>query len=348
MAQRAADHPGLGDEHGFEIAGRERELAHRSRSIAEYRAGSSVVGRMRLATASVLAASVFLGGAGAAHAAWLAPHDANVGPLSRASGAAIAPDGTVTSIFADGAGQPAVAQGRRSSRPGAVPRAGAAVLGRARRASRSRASDRLGNVVVVWDEQLNGTSVVRGATKPAGGEFTPAQSISDTGSGARWPRVAIGGGKAVVAWAQGGRVRAASATAGGPFTVHDPLSGRSASTIRPRWRSRRTERRWSRSGRPASETARPTCTRPHARRRARSRPAGHRQRPGDERRKRAGGDERVRARDGRLVRDSDGVKSVVQTAARGLSGKFGGVETLPVAPTEFTLAVSDDDTALFA
>ena len=86
-------------------------------------------------------------------------------------------------------------------------------------------ADREGNVVVAWEETLDsGLHVVRAATRTANGELTPPQSVSDTGSSAKWPRVAIAGGKAVIAWAQGGRVRAATGTAGSPFAVHDPLT----------------------------------------------------------------------------------------------------------------------------
>ena len=34
-------------------------------------------------------------------------------------------------------------------------------------------SDRAGNVVVVWDQDVNGTRVVRATSKAAGGEFAP-------------------------------------------------------------------------------------------------------------------------------------------------------------------------------
>ena len=86
--------------------------------------------------------------------------------------------------------------------------------------------DRAGNVVIAWEESLDGTSVIRAVTKPAGGAFTPTQTISDTGtSSSRWPRVDIAGGKAIVTWAQNGRVRAATATAGSALTVHNPLTG---------------------------------------------------------------------------------------------------------------------------
>ncbi len=89
----------------------------------------------------------------------------------------------------------------------------------------STQGDRAGNVVVVWKSTLNGTRVIRAASKPAGGAFTPAQGVSDTGSIAHLPRVAIAGGKIVLAWMQNQRLRVATATAGGAFSVHDPLTG---------------------------------------------------------------------------------------------------------------------------
>src|SRR5262245_20509055 len=148
---------------------------------------------------------------------WLAPHDVSVGHNSGARGAAIGADGTVTAAFTDGQGSQKAL--RVAVKPPGQPWRAPVQLSKPDGVATFAftASDRAGNVAVVWEEQLNGAFVVRGATKPAGGEFTLAQSISDTGTSARWPRVAMAGGMAVVAWAQNGRVRAATATAGGTF-----------------------------------------------------------------------------------------------------------------------------------
>ncbi len=65
------------------------------------------------------------------------------------------------------------------------------------------ASDDDGNVAVVWEQHIAGTSIVTGVTRRAGGSFTPVQKISDTGSDAEYPQVDIAGGNAVVVWQQG-------------------------------------------------------------------------------------------------------------------------------------------------
>jgi hypothetical protein len=67
--------------------------------------------------------------------------------------------------------------------------------------------------------------VLRGVTKTAGGQFTAPQTIADTGSDVQFPSVGLADGKAVATWVQNLRVRAATAQAGAPFQVHDPLSG---------------------------------------------------------------------------------------------------------------------------
>ena len=157
-----------------------------------------------------------------AHAAgWLPIHDLPVGHPGQAGGTAIGPDGTVTVTALDGDSLKVAT--KPPGQPFQPPVELAKVSGS--NLSVSTQGDRAGNVVVVWKSTVNGTRVIRAASKPAGGAFTPAQGVSDTGSIAHLPRVAIAGGKIVLAWMQNERLRVATATAGGAFSVHDPLSG---------------------------------------------------------------------------------------------------------------------------
>ena len=140
---------------------------------------------------------------------------------------AVAPDGTVVAAFARQTANPPASFVEVAVKPPGGSFGAPVSLGPGY--SPRLASDAEGNVAVVWEQHIAGTSIVTGVTRRAGGSFTPVQKISDTGSDAEYPQVDIAGGKAVVVWQQGvyqrERVRAASAEAGEPFTVHDPLSG---------------------------------------------------------------------------------------------------------------------------
>ncbi len=183
--------------------------------------------RLRTLGAAVAATAAVLTATSTADAAnWLAPHDVTVGFNSQAGGAAIGPDGTVTTTALNASSGSQRALEVRVKRPGQPFGAPVQLSKPGSFVGFSRTlADRQGNVVVAWEEMLvDGLHVVRAATKTANGDLTPAQSVSDTGMSARWPAASIAGGKAVLAWAQGGRVRAATATAGSPFAVHDPLT----------------------------------------------------------------------------------------------------------------------------
>jgi PKD domain len=321
----------------------------------EFRRGRGVISAMRLellrrAVAAALVLVPLMAAPALAADSWLAPHDVSVGYASSTPGAAIGPDGTVTAAFVDGEGSQRAL--KVAVKPPGQPWRAPVQLSKPDGVAMFAytASDRAGNVVVVWAEQLNGGFVVRGATKPAGGEFTPAQSISDTGTSANWPQVAMAGGTAVVAWAQNGRVRAATATAGGAFVVHDPLTppigfdDPPAVGVAPggaavvAWRT-------PGSGDGTAEL--------HAAARA------------------AGGEfaalpdvasvptnsiHRVqiamspqgRATMAWTFNDSSADIGRLQSASRAVTGKFGGVETVANRSGEFALAMSDDDTALLA
>jgi PKD domain len=146
-------------------------------------------------------------------------------PFVSPAGVAMGPDGTVTAAYvrkdaSNGSGNVEV----RVKPPGGA-------YGVAKQLTTSgtagwprMARDAQGNVAIVWTEYLSGTHVLRGATKPAAGAFTASQSIADTGSDVEFPNVDIADGKAVASWMQNGRVRAATAAAGQPFQVHDPLT----------------------------------------------------------------------------------------------------------------------------
>jgi hypothetical protein len=174
----------------------------------------------RLAGAALAASAALLIATSPAHAGWLAPHDIPVGPSHKAGGTAIAPDGTVTTVAVDGAALKAAV--KPPGQPFQAPVVIAPITGMP--LDIVTRSDRAGNVVVVWDQDVNGTRVVRATSKAVGGAFAPAQTLSDSGSYAFNARVAIAGGKVVAVWMQNQRVRLATAAAGGAFTVHDPLT----------------------------------------------------------------------------------------------------------------------------
>ena len=311
--------------------------------------------RRRLGAVLAVCAALLAAAAPArAEPGWLATHDLSVGANSRVGGVAVGPDGTVTTaaVHNEGfqrwveaavkpAGQPFGAPVRLSD-PNGTPSY-----------SLTR-GDRAGNVVIAWEESQDGTSVIRAATKPAGGAFTPTQTISDTGTSSRWPRVDIAGGKAIVTWAQNGRLRAATATAGGPFTVHNPLTG------------------FIKHDSPAEVAAGPdgaavvTYTTHEVGKtvvHATARAAGGSFTPLPDvatvPQSYMADDHVAMSPEGRTVLawlyyDSPSKRYVLQSASRGKAGQFGGVQTVASYPvgntssTYFALAVSDDDTALLA
>ena len=156
---------------------------------------------------------------------WLAPvRRSRRFQLAVVGGAAIGRDGTVTatvlnatsgnqrtlSVAVKRPGQPFGAP-VPLSKPGSFP------------AWARTIADREGNVVVAWEETLDGgLHVVRAATRTATGELTPAQSVSDTGEqrelAAGLDRGRHGGHRVGTGRA---RARAATATADTPFTVYD-------------------------------------------------------------------------------------------------------------------------------
>lgn len=183
----------------------------------------------RRALALLLAATAaFAAGTARADAAgsWAPATRLAEGSYTQPGGVAVAPDGTVTAAFSRRDDSPMANHVEVAVKPPG------GTFGQPARLSSSGAAglpwlvgDEQGNVAIVWTEQLAGTTTIRGTTKRAGGGFAPVQTISDTGSYADFPRVDMAGGIAVVAWSQGGRVRAATAHAGESFKVHDPLSG---------------------------------------------------------------------------------------------------------------------------
>jgi hypothetical protein len=181
----------------------------------------------RALAAALAAAAVFAIHDAAAQAAggWAPAVRLAEGSSPRPVGVAVTPDGTVTAAFVRNTQNPPAGHLEVAVKPPG------GTFGEPQRLSATGTTglakmvrDEQGNVAVVWTEQVAGTQALRGATKPAGGAFTPPQTISDTGSYSDFPRLDIAGGTAVVAWAQGGRVRAATARAGEAFKVHDPLS----------------------------------------------------------------------------------------------------------------------------
>ena len=284
---------------------------------------------------------------------WLAPHDVSVGHISSTPGAAIGADGTVTAAFVDGQGSQRALE--VAVKPPGQPWRAPVQLSKPDGVAMFAftASDRAGNVVVVWEEELNGVFVVRGATKPAGGEFTPAQSISDTGTGAHWPRVAMAGGTAVVASAPQGRVRGGVEVAGGrlasvrgfrctpPIGWDDPpavaVAPGGAAVVA--WQTYGT----------GDGTAELHAAAPRGRRRVRDH-ARRRQRPSDPDPLRADRDEppQGRATIAWSFYDKSADVGRLQSASRAATGKFGGAETVANRMGGFALAMSDDDTALLA
>ncbi len=145
------------------------------------------------------------------------------GAATRHGGTELLPDGTV--IVAFGRQEPLAGHVEVAIKPpfgtfGAPQRLSTTSTA----SSPQTASDAAGNVTLIWLETIAGTRAVRGTTRPVGGTFGPVQTISDTGTNANFPRLDAAGGRTVVAWSQGGRVRAATARAGEPFAVHNPLS----------------------------------------------------------------------------------------------------------------------------
>ena len=321
----------------------------------EFRRGRGVICGMRIellrrAVPAALVLVSLMAAPALAADSWLAPHDVSVGHISSTPGAAIGADGTVTAAFVDGQGSQRALEVavKPPGQPWRAPVQLSKPDGLAMFAF--TASDRAGNVVVVWEEELNGVFVVRGATKPAGGEFTPAQSISDTGTGAHWPRVAMAGGTAVVAWAQNGRVRAATAAAGGAFVVHDPLTppigfedppavgvapggaavvawqtyGTGDGTAELHAAARAAGGEFAALPDVASV---PATQIPYVR--IAMSPQG-------------------RAAIAWSFHDKSADVGRLQSASRAVTGKFGGVETVANRMGGFALAMSDDDTALLA
>ena len=116
-----------------------------------------------------------------------------------------------------------------------------------------------GSAVAVWARTNGAHVVIQGASKPAGGAWTPALDLSDSERTAGEPQVAIdSAGRAVAVWqrSDGFNTIVQSCL---PRTVGGGASGRNPSTSPPKARTRRnrswapTERAtWSRSG-PASK-----------------------------------------------------------------------------------------------
>jgi hypothetical protein len=181
----------------------------------------------RIAAALLAATAALALPAARAHAAGWAPFTrVTTAPFLDPAGVAVGPDGTVTAAFrrkdASNGGSNLEVKVRS---PGGLFGPSQQLTTSGTAGSPQMARDAQGNVALVWSEYLSCTQVVRGATKPAGGAFTAAQTIADTGSNAHNARVDIAGGTAVATWVQNGRVRAATAQAGASFQVHDPLSG---------------------------------------------------------------------------------------------------------------------------
>ena len=321
----------------------------------EFRRGGGVICGMRLellrrAVPAALVLVSLMAAPALAADTWLAPHDVSVGHISSTPGAAIGADGTVTAAFVDGQGSQRAL--KVAVKPPGQPWRAPVQLSKPDGVAMFAftASDRAGNVVVVWEEELNGVFVVRGATKPAGGEFTPAQSISDTGTGAHWPRVAMAAARR--SW-HGRRTGACGRR-------RRPRAARSSCTIRSRRRSASTiHRPWRVAPGGAAVVAWQTygtgdgTAELHAAARA------------------AGGEfaalpdvASVPATQIPYVRiamspqgratiawsfyDKSADVGRLQAASRAATGKFGGAETVANRMGGFALAMSDDDTALLA
>jgi hypothetical protein len=204
-------------------------------------------------------------------------------------------------------------------------------------------SDAQGNVAVVWTEYVAGAHRLRGVTKPAGGAFTAPQTIADTGSDVQFPSVGIADGKAVATWMQNLRVRAATAQAGAPFQVHDPLSGTLQSVVSP-----------VAGVGPGGAAVVAWST--GASLRAVARPAGGEFSPLSEVHAGPNHDllQIAMSAEGRATlawQYWDGSKYVLQAASRGKSGDFGGVETvdgMSGAYGYFRLGKAADGTSVLA
>jgi hypothetical protein len=177
--------------------------------------------------AALLAATATLAlPAASANAAGWAPFTrVTTAPFVNPAGVTMGPDGTVSAAYVrrDASNGNANLEVRVKPPGGAYgPATPLTTSGTA--SSWQMVSDAQGNVAITWTEYVSGTYVLRGATKPAVGPFTAAQTIADTGSDVFTPSVDIADGKAVATWVQNLRVRAATAHAGAPFQVHDPLT----------------------------------------------------------------------------------------------------------------------------
>ena len=88
------------------------------------------------------------------------------------------------------------------------------------------AIDAAGNAIAVWQRFDLPQDAVQAAVRPAGGDWSAPDTISETGEDARSPRIAMNAaGAAVAAWSLiGGGIRAATRPAGGDWSAVEDVS----------------------------------------------------------------------------------------------------------------------------
>jgi hypothetical protein len=183
--------------------------------------------RSFLGAATVAAALAVIGPA-TAGAAWAPPVKLYQGVYEQPAGVAIAPDGTVTTAvvrYGNGYYNESIHNVEVRTKPPGGEFGPPVTLTTSAETEARLVGDREGNVAVVWTQKVGGVRALRGAMRPAGGTFGPVRAISDAGSESYYWDVDMAGGKVIVSWMQNQRLRAASAAVGGAFEVADPLTG---------------------------------------------------------------------------------------------------------------------------
>jgi hypothetical protein len=97
------------------------------------------------------------------------------------------------------------------------------------------AFDGAGNAIAVWLRSDGTKWRVQAATRPAGGSFGPAETLSEAGESASTPQLAVDPqGDALVAWELHSSVQVASRPAGGSFGAPERISSIDHNAIGPR------------------------------------------------------------------------------------------------------------------
>jgi hypothetical protein len=190
-------------------------------AISPKRARAAAIGAALAAFALVAAP----GAQAAPGPGWLPPLDIHSDATVRANDMVVTPDGTTV------VAQIRTLEGGQHQRSEVVVRPPGGSFGPPAALTTSQyggfvrlARDLQGNVAATWSEFVDGKSVVRVATKPAGQPFGPVRDISDPVSDAQYPQVGIGGGTVAVTWVQERRVRAAVGRVEGGFALQPGFS----------------------------------------------------------------------------------------------------------------------------